>query len=170
MRLVELSDSQNFGYDVFFTEGLRTHQDCFRISPTDQASEPFPTSGQADSFTLGLLTDTDELVAVVSFEREGRTREKIRHKGLLFRMYVAAKHSGQGYGKILLDETIRRARLLPDLEQINLTVIATNTVAKRQYEKQGFRQFAFEKNAIKYNDTYKDEEQMVLFLNEAVNF
>lgn len=167
MRLIELTTTDNFGYDAFFTQGLRKHGDCFRISPTDQASEPFPTSGQDDSFTLGLLTDTDELAGVVSFGREGQTREKIRHKGLLFRMYVAAEHSGQGYGKILLDEIIRRARLLPNLEQINLTVIATNTVAKRQYEKVGFRQFAFEKNAIKKGDTYYDEEQMVLFLNEA---
>ncbi len=99
MRLVELNAGQNFGYDTFFAEGLRKHRDCFRISPTNRATEPFPTSGQADSFTLGLLTDSDKLAGVVSFQREGRTREKIRHKGLLFRMYVAAEHSGQGYGK-----------------------------------------------------------------------
>lgn len=53
------------------------------------------------------------------------------------------------------------------MEQINLTVIATNTVAKRQYEKLGFHSFALEKNAIKDNGVYYDEEQMVLFLTQT---
>ncbi|UFH56511.1 GNAT family N-acetyltransferase [Spirosoma sp. KNUC1025] len=166
MRIVELTASQDFGYGLFFMESVRKHIDCFRISPADQAKESFPTSGQADSFTLGLLTDSDKLAGVVSFQRDGQTREKLRHKGLLFRMYVAAEHSGKGYGRILLEETIRRARLLRDIEQINLTVIATNSRAKQQYEKLGFRSFSLEKNAIKDGDTYYDEEQMVLFLNE----
>ncbi|GAB2560342.1 GNAT family N-acetyltransferase [Spirosoma areae] len=164
MRLIDLTDHRNFGYDLFFMEGLRKHGNCFRITPADQATESFPTSEQADSFTLGLLTDTDTLAGVVSFQREGKTREKLRHKGLLFRMYVAEQYSGRGLGRLLLEETIRRARSVPDLEQINLTVISTNSLAKRQYEKLGFCSFSLERNAIKNGNTYYDEEQMVLFL------
>ena len=167
MRLVELTATENHDYQSFMMKGLQKHRDCFRISPADQANEAFPTNGMSDSFTLGLLTDSDELAGVVSFQREGKTREKIRHKGLLFRMYVADEYSGQGLGRLLLEETIRRARLLPSMEQINLTVIATNNAAKRQYEKLGFRPFALEKNAIKDGDTYYDEEQMVLFLTAS---
>lgn len=79
-------------------------------------------------------------------------------------MYVAEQYSGQGLGRILLTETIRRVQLVPGVEQINLTVMANNSCAKRQYEKVGFRSFSLEKNAIKHGDTYYDEEQMVLFL------
>ena len=165
MRLVELTEQASFGYRAFFLTGLRQHRDCFRISPDDEAAEPFPTQGKSDSFTLGLLTDADKLAGVVSFQREGQTREKIRHKGLLFRMYVSAEHSGQGLGRWLLAETIRRVREQTDIEQINLTVIATNAPAKRQYEKLGFRAFALERNAIKDGGTYYDEAQMVLFLD-----
>lgn len=167
MKLVDLTAEQNFGYQSFMLDGLQQHRDHFRISPADAKTEAFPTRAAPDSFTLGLLTDADELAGVVSFQREGQTREKLRHKGLLFRMYVAAEQSGRGLGRMLLDETIRRARLLPDLEQINLTVIATNNGARRQYEKLGFRSFSLEKNAVKDGDAYYDEEQMVLFLTES---
>ncbi len=166
MKLIELTTSKNLDYQAFILKGLQKHRDCFRISPTDQANETFPTSGLPDSFTLGIVIEANELAGVVSFQREGQTREKIRHKGLIFRMYVAQEYSGQGLGRRLLEETIRRARLLPDMEQINLTVIASNSGAKRQYEKLGFSSFALEKNAIKDGDTYYDEEQMVLFLTK----
>ncbi|MFD2574217.1 GNAT family N-acetyltransferase [Spirosoma soli] len=166
MNLVELTAEQSFNYHQFMLNGLQKHRNCFRISAADQVNEPFPTRATPDSFTLGILTNTNELAGVVSFQREGQTREKIRHKGLLFRMYVASEYGGQGLGRLLLEETIRRARLLPAMEQINLTVITTNTVAKRQYEKVGFRSFALERNAIKDGDTYYDEEQMALFLND----
>lgn len=105
------------------------------------------------------------LVGVVSFQRDGQTREKLRHKGLLFRMYVSAEHVSQGFGRQLLDEVIRRVREQTNVEQINLTVVATNFQAKRLYEKAGFRSFARELNAFKDGDLYNDEEQMVLFLN-----
>ncbi len=164
MRLIEVTSTENCGYQDFMMNGLQKHRDCFRISPADQANEEFPTSNMPDSFTLGFITDSDELAGVVSFQREGQRREKISHKGLLFRMYVAQTYSGQGLGRKLLEEVIRRAQLLPNLEQINLTVIATNNGAKRQYEKLGFRTFALEKNAIKDGDMYYNEEQMVLFL------
>lgn len=168
MKLIDLTEAEPFGYKFFFTEALRRHRDCFRISPDDEAQEPFPTLGKPDSFTLGLLTDAGALAGVVSFQREGHNREKIRHKGLLFRMYVASEYGGRGLGRRLLEETIRRARQLPAMDQINLTVIASNTLAKRQYEKVGFRSFALEKNAIKDGDLYYDEEQMVLFLTEIL--
>ncbi len=165
MNLVELTAAGTDRYKVFFTEGLQQHRDCFRISPADESTEPFPTRGTADSFTLGLLTDTGELAGVVSFQREGQTRQKLHHKGLLFRMYVSAAFAGQGLGRRLVEEVIRRVREQTDIEQINLTVIATNTPAKRLYERLGFRSFSLERQAIKDGNTYHDEEQMVLFLN-----
>lgn len=166
MNIVALTEASNYGYKDFFRTGLRQHADCFRISPDDEAHEPFPTKATPDSFTLGALTEINELMGVVSFQREGSTREKLRHKGLLFRMYVAAQYGGKGIGGKLVEETIRRAQANPDIEQINLTVIATNYAAKKLYEKFGFRTFSVEKNAIKYGELYYTEEQMVLFLNK----
>lgn len=165
MNIIELTGEHPHGYKAFFTSGLRAHRNCFRITPDDEAREPFPTTGTAGSFTLGLLTDAGTLAGVVSFQRDGQTREKLRHKGVLFRMYVSAEHGGRGFGRRLLDEIIRRVREQTDVEQINLTVVATNLQARRLYEKVGFRSFARELNAHKDGDLYYDEDQMVLFLN-----
>ena len=165
MKLIELTENEPFDYKTFFIKGLHAHRDCFRISPDDEAQEPFPTNGTTDSFTLGILAESGELAGVVSFQREGQSREKIRHKGLLFRMYVAAEHAGRGYGRALIADVIRRVREQTDIEQINLTVVATNVNAKRQYEKFGFQTFSTERNALKDNGLYHDEAQMALLLN-----
>ncbi len=164
MTFIELTAEDNYAYQAFFTQALLKHRDCFRISPDDEVREAFPTRGTSDSFTLAALTVNNQLAGVVSFQREGATREKLRHKGLLFRMYVSADYGGQGIGKQLMERLIEKVKAGTDIEQITLTVIASNTTAKKLYEKFGFRTFATEKNAIKDNGVYYDEEQMVLFL------
>ena len=164
MRIVDIRDASDFDYKNFFLRGLGEHEDSFRISPDDERAAPFPTRGAPDSFTLGAVADEGALVGVVSFEREGATREKLRHKGLLFRMYVAREASGRGVGKLLIHEVIERARKLGDIEQINLTVVATNERAGGLYRSFGFETFSRERRAIKYRGKYFDEETMVLFL------
>jgi cyclohexyl-isocyanide hydratase len=163
-RIIELNPTENYGYKAFFMKGLQEHPNFFRISSQDELKADFPTLNKADSFTLGVINEQNELLGVVSFQREGENREKLRHKGLLFRMYVKAEASGQGIGKILVNEVIKRAKKLPEMEQINLTVIAYNHRAKSLYENFGFKSFSLEIKAIKYQNQYLDEEQMVLFL------
>lgn len=169
MRIVEIKSDADFDYKRFFLEGLREHEDFFRISPNDELRAAFPTAGTPDSFTLGAVSGDDDgeeekLLGVVSFEREGAAREKLRHKGLLFRMYVDKNSGGKGIGKRLIREVIERARALGDIEQINLTVVGSNERAKGLYASFGFAPFSLEKEAIKYNEKYFDEETMVLFL------
>ena len=170
MTIRELTHTDQVLYKAFFTKGLRAHPDCFRITPTDEQREPFPTQGSSDSFTLGAFLETDELVGVVSFEREGAKRQRLRHKGLLFRMYVATEQGGKGIGKKLIEELLHRVKTQTDIEQINLTVVSTNQSAKRLYEKFGFQSFSVEINALKTNGTYYDEETMVLFLKQPATF
>jgi len=164
MHLIELSTEHADSYKVFFTQAVTLHPDFFRISPADEIDAPFPTVGTPDSFTLAMTTPSGHLMGVVSFQREGANRTKLRHKGLLFRMFVAAEYAGRGIGRKLINEVIRRARLLPDMEQILLTVAHTNEIAKRLYESVGFTSFALEPRATKYEGKYIDEEQMVAFL------
>jgi GNAT superfamily N-acetyltransferase len=167
MKIVEIKTETDLDYKNFFLAGLREYEESFRISPQDELEAAFPTRGTADSFTLGAVSDDDGallLLGVVSFERDGATREKLRHKGLLFRMYVARRASGQGIGKILIREVIDRARRIDGIEQINLTVVAANERAKGIYAMFGFETFSIEKRAIKYKGKYFDEETMVLFL------
>jgi len=150
-------------YKTFLSHGLLHDEDHFRISPQDDIEAPFPTKDKIDSFTLGAYFEGN-LAGVVSFTRDGNDREKLQHKGILFRMYVVEKFRGKGIAKQLIEEVLRRVKNLPDIEQINLTVITNNANAKSLYEKFGFITFSSEENAIKWKGKYFNEDQMVLKL------
>jgi cyclohexyl-isocyanide hydratase len=163
MEILELPSTQYVEYKRFFMEGLIRDEERFRISPGDEEKAAFPTEDRADSFTLGAYLD-GVLAGVVSFQREGRDREKLRHKGLLFRMYVSPEARGNGIAQALIGEVVARAIRLGDIERINLTVIAENAGAKRLYERAGFTTFATETDAIKWKGRSFTENQMVLRL------
>ena len=59
-----------------------------------------------------------------------------------------------------------RARI-PGLEQINLTVTATNARAVRFYEAAGFRTFGMEERALKIDGAYYPKAHMVLYLRPS---
>lgn len=160
LRLLTEADLSD--YRSLLLPGLLTDADAFRIAPPDEEQAPFPTRNQPDSFTLGAYVG-NTLAGIVSFQREGADRMKLRHKGLLFRMYVSPNFRGKGIAGLLIQELIDRVNALGDIEQINLTVVTTNP-AKRLYERFGFQSFSLEKRAIKWQGTYLDEEAMVLFI------
>ncbi len=164
MKIIEITADNNYRYKDFILQGLKAHPDSFRISPADELNEPFPTVGNNHSFTLAAIDENDNLIGVVSFKIETANREKLAHKGLLFRMYVASAHSGKGIGKKLLQQLLQRVKQLRDVEQVNLTVVATNEKAIALYKSFGFETFSLEKRAIKSGDKYLDECTMVLFL------
>ena len=163
MTIRELTSADTVAYQALILCGLREHDESFRIAAQDAGEPmvPFATS-RPDAFTLGAWLADGQLVGVVSFERE--TRTKFKHKGLLFRMYVRADASGRGIGRRLIQETIKRAREIEGLEQINLTVVASNSRAKGLYSSEGFKSFALEERGLKMGETYYDEEQMALRL------
>lgn len=163
MTIRELAPADAAAYQALFLRGLREHVESFRIAAQDAGEPmvPFATSRPA-AFTLGAWLAEGQLVGAVSFERE--VREKLRHKGLLYRMYVRANVSGKGVGRGLVQEAVKRAREIKGLEQINLTVVASNSRAKRLYASEGFKSFALEERGLKMGETYFDEEQMALRL------
>jgi len=162
MEILEIHKEQLMEYRSFLLRGLKEHPENFRISVEDEWNAPFPTQSRPDSFTLAAIQD-GKFIGVVSFEREGENRIKIRHKGLLFRMYVAQEFSGKGVGKALIHELLEKAKKLPNMEQVNLTVVTTNLAAKSLYGKFGFKTYGIEKNAHKTGNLYADEESMVRF-------
>lgn len=163
ITIKEVPSSQIDAYKVLITKGLIEDEDSFRIAPEDEQNERFPTADEADSFTIGAF-DGDKLIGVASFKRDGSNRIKLQHKGLLFKIFVASSHRKQGIAKRLIQEVINRARLIQDIEQINLTVVPTNEHAKKLYEKFGFVTFASEEKAIKWQGQYFKEDQMKLML------
>lgn len=163
LRIGEITSDQITTYKQFFGIGLRYDEENFRITPTDELNNSFPTKDTFDSFTLGAYAN-NLLAGVVSFERDGSNREKLRHKGILFRMYVSKEFRGKGIATKLIEELINRVKIMDGIEQINLTVIISKTNAKTLYEKIGFTTFSSELNAIKWKEKYFTEDQMVLRL------
>ncbi len=157
----EIKSKEIQSYKEFFNSALIRDEESFRISPADEVNASFPTKDAADSFTLCAYSG-DAMAGIVSFERDGINREKLRHKGILFRMYVALEFRGSGISKMLIQELLKKVERLSDIEQINLTVVSNNHKAKKLYEQFGFKTFAIESNALKWKGKYFDEEQMAL--------
>lgn len=165
ITLKEIKANQLEMYKNFLQIGLINDEESFRISPNDDLKTPFPTNETDDSFTIGAFLN-ENLAGIVSFARDGNDREKLRHKGILFRMYVLPEYRGRGIAKVLIENVIKKAKLLDNMEQINLTVVTNNLNAKNIYSKFGFETFSSEKHAFKWKGKYFDEDAMVLFLNK----
>lgn len=150
---------------------LRDFPDAFTSSFEEDATRPLawvearlaPPNRGGDVVVLGAFAEDGALLGCVGLNRE--TRQKQRHMALLFGMFVAPEHAGAGIGRALVDACIARAREMPGLEQVGLTVTATNERARRMYEMAGFMQFGFEERALKIGGVYHPKAHMVLYLD-----
>ena len=75
------------------------------------------------------------------------TREKTRHKGTLFGMFVSEQHRRQGLGDQLVNAVLAEARARSQLRIVQLTVTDGNT-ARSLYERHGFKEFGLEPYAV----------------------
>lgn len=157
----EIRSDRTAAYKCFFQAALSENEECFRISPEDELNESFPTKDKYDSFTLAAF-DGNSIVGVTSFEREGANREKLRHKGLIFRMYVDTEYRKSGIGRKLVAEVLKRVEEIEDIEIIKLTVVSSNQPAKLLYKSFGFKTYGVKPQAIKWKGKYFAEEQMIL--------
>ncbi|MBL8241355.1 MAG: GNAT family N-acetyltransferase [Bryobacterales bacterium] len=117
--------------------------------------------GGADSFVVGAF-DAAGLAGTAGYYRD--TREKRRHKGHIWGMYVAPRLRGQGAGRALLLEAIRYANTSPGLRTILLSVSETQPAARRLYERAGFVHYGTEPHALRVGDRDLAEEFLVLTL------
>src|SRR5438270_9760598 len=113
LEILEIKSDQLTQYKDFLSVGLLNDEENFRITPTDDLTAPFPTKDKEDSFTLGAFIDK-QLAGIVSFSRDGIDREKLRHKAVLFRMYVSNSFRGKGIAKKLIEELINRVKDIGD--------------------------------------------------------
>lgn len=113
----------------------------------------------ADNYVLGSFKN-GLLTGMVGFSRERRV--KLRHKGSIWGMYIIPEARGEGIGRLLLGEVVRRSREIGGLEQILLTVTSARERAMKLYENLGFKSYGIEERALKIGDDYFDDIFMVL--------
>lgn len=94
-----------------------------------------------------------------------RNHIKFRHRAY-FGISIQAAYCDMGLGSIMLQEAVKLAREC-GFAQLELGVFADNPRAIHVYEKAGFRQVGVQPRAYRLKDgSYRDEVQMVLFLDE----
>lgn len=155
----ELTGEQHHSYGELWSLGISQYPEFFRVHPDDEAVIKIPTNFNNDSFTLGAFKG-DQLIGIVSVEREARI--KLRHRALVFRMFVHPAHAGQGVGRQLLQQVISKTKASRELKYLYLTVLATNTRAISLYESLGFATFSQELGAVNIDGHFIDEYQMAL--------
>lgn len=148
---------------------LREYPQAFTSSFNEECDKPLESSAQRlapDSerphdFFPGAFVGTD-LCGMVGLQ--GRYRPKERHNASVVGMFVAPGMAGRGVGKALLQELIARARILPELVQLDLTVTAGNGHAQTLYANTGFVEVGRLQRAIRVGDTYFAKVHMALQL------
>ena len=119
-------------------------------------------SSTSDNFVVGAFAPGGGLIGMAGFARN--LREKSRHKGLIWGVFVQPTWRNQGVARAMLAELVTRVRSNAGVEKIILTVAADQIAAKRLYRSLGFEVFGQEKHALKIDGGYVDEDHMVLWL------
>ena len=116
-----------------------------------------------DNFVLGAFVD-GHLVGTAGFFRNQTLKR--RHKGRVWGMYVADSARGQGIGRALLLALLERARAIADLEEVQLTVAASQMAAQKLYASIGFETYGRERSALRVGQESVDEDYMSLNLRK----
>jgi ribosomal protein S18 acetylase RimI-like enzyme len=151
LRLVALKDEPHS-----FAESAEEHE-----SRSLEQTQEFFRVLSAENFIIGAF-ENSELAGMAGFYREKHT--KFRHKGTIWGVYVRRESRGKGLARAIMNEVIRRARMIDGLEQILLVVAATQEKPRRLYESLAFRKYGVEPRSLKVAGEYVDDELMVLYL------
>lgn len=118
-----------------------------------------PTS---DAFVIGAFDIEEGLIGFVGFKRQEPM--KIKHKAMIWGMYVMPEYQGKGIAASLLSNLIDRAKQIEGLEMLVLSVIIPNPSAQKLYDRLGFILYGTEPNALKIQDQRYNEEHRALQL------
>jgi len=170
MEIKKLTPADAEAYHRLMLQALQEFPAAFAASyeeslhqPISQVAETIQGLQQSGGQLFGAFSDQDELVGVVGLRQEPLT--KMRHKGVIWGMYVTRGYQGRGLGKQLLEAALTYAREMSGLEQLSLVVGEDNMGAKRLYESLGFKPFGVELRELKVDGKYYNGVLMWLKLS-----
>ena len=114
--------------------------------------------GSSETVIIGGFQEC-ELLGVVGVGREQRLNE--RHMAFIRSMYVAPQARGRGFGRRLLSAALAQVSSWHGVEQVKLSVTATNQAAVHLYESVGFVGVGRLPRALRLGHEYFDELMMV---------
>ncbi len=156
--VVRLGIEQAAAYRALLLEAYAAHPEAFTSTVAEREELPLawwerrladpaaPDDGVFGAFVGGRLVG----VVGLSFER----REKCRHQGRLFGIYLQREARGRGLGHRLVETALAAARARPGTRVVRLTVSERNGSAQRLYADCGFLPFGVEPLAIRVGDRF----------------
>jgi RimJ/RimL family protein N-acetyltransferase len=160
-RRLETDDIES--YRELRLEGLKNHPEAFSSSWEYEAGKPVSwwVERLETNMVFGGWVARSPLVGVAGLRVQSAV--KLRHKGVLWGMYVRPEARGTGLAAALVERVVEHARTL--VEEICLTVVTSNAAACRLYSAAGFKEYGVERRALKVGTEYYDEMLMALPLN-----
>ena len=160
-RLVPIEALQ---YRALMLEAYESHPDAFTSSVSERAVLPLTwwesrlaAGHEPPEMVFGAFQDSEFAGAAgLSFE----SRQKIRHKGTLFGMYVPPRFRGLGLGRQLVVAALECARSRTGIKIVQLTVSQGNTSAETLYRRCGFVEFGVEPFAVAVASGYVSKLHM----------
>lgn len=147
LRLAALEQSpESFGAD--FAEERQ-------LSPEGWSSR-IPST-ESNDFIYGAFNG-DALVGMSGFYR--MPREKTKHKGMIWGVYVAESARGLGLGRRLVEACLKLARQQSGIELVQLCVTESSQAARALYAKLGFKEYGIEPMALRVNNRLISEVHM----------
>jgi ribosomal protein S18 acetylase RimI-like enzyme len=161
IRILEASDATAF--QALRLRGLAEVPTAFASSFEEEVATPTADVAKRleprdDGLILGSFAD-DVLCGVVGLQRE--SMRKLRHKAVVWGMYVAPEARRAGHGIQLLQHALRHAWQTLRVRQVKLGVHARNEGAVRLYQRCGFEIFGTELGSLCVDDQLQDEHHMV---------
>lgn len=160
IRRLESADAEAFR--KIRLEALERNPEAFQATFHDEAAESLDQV--ADRLRRAAVfgaTIGDGWVGMAGFF--ALPGEKVRHKGVLWGMYVRPEARGRGIGAALVERVVAHART--EVEILALSVITENASARRLYERLGFVAYGTEPRAMKQGGVYYDEVLMAKALD-----
>jgi len=153
-------------YRALRLEGLLAHPQSFAAAWDQEQARPLEWFEQRlrDGLVLGAWTAQGEgLMGIAGLHVP--ESPKLSHKGTLWGVYVRPQARGTGLAGELLGRVLDLAR--GRVEEVLLTVQASNDAALRLYRNAGFMEYGLERRALKIDGRYYDELLMALPLAGA---
>ena len=164
-RRLETSDVA--AYRELRLESLKGHPEAFGSSWEFEMEKPISWWSQRleTNIVFGGWVNRSPLVGLAGLRVQDAV--KVRHKGVLVGMYVRSEARGTGLAAALVQQVIEHARTV--VEEIRLTVVASNAPARGLYSAAGFEEYGLERRALKIACEYYDNVLMALPLNSRLD-
>jgi ribosomal protein S18 acetylase RimI-like enzyme len=160
-----LGESDAAAFRALRLEALAAHPEAFGASWEVEAEQPPACFAErlARNAVFGGEVGDAGLAGVAAFAVP--EAPKLRHKGVLWGMYVRPEARGTGLASALVARVLDHARGAP-VEEVRLSVVASNAAAVRLYESAGFAAYGRERRALRVGDAYHDEVLMARRLDD----